>query len=78
MKNTNQMYDEIIEEQYYKEKYLIQIEREMKEQELMQELFEIEKAKIVLGTKRKRNKFVGYAKIGISGKKLPRFAKRRI
>lgn len=63
------MIDKNQEEDFHKERAYLQAEKELKEKQLMQELFEEEMAgkpaKIILGRPRKAGKFGKYANVSL-------------
>jgi len=70
MKTTTQIVDEEFE--YLRDKAYLEAEKYERETRLMQEIFEVEHARVVLGKVRKTRKNVQYATVSTRAKR-PRF-----
>lgn len=70
MKTTTSIIDE--EYEYFRDKAYIEAERYEKQTQIMQELFEMEYAKVIVGKVRRRHKNIQHATVTTRAK-LPRF-----
>lgn len=70
MKTTTQIVDE--EHEFLRDRAYVEVENYERQTEFMQELFEMEQAKVVIGKVRKSRKNVQYARV-TTGAKFPRF-----